>query len=80
MQITVKLNEMQSAAVLSEAKRTGMDSEQVVLEALELLALRDELGPDVFAELMAGLADDAAERYASDEEVDAVFKKYGARQ
>ena len=79
MQITVTLNDSQSAAVLSAAEKTGKDSEQVLLEAVDLLALRDELGPDGFAELMAGIADDAAGRYASDKEVDAVFKKYGAR-
>jgi Ribbon-helix-helix protein, copG family. len=80
MQITITLNDAQHKAVESAAAKTGKDREQVVLQALDQLLLREELGADDYARLMAGLADIEAGRFASDERVDAVFNKYGVQR
>ena len=80
MQITVTLSQEQTAGVEAAAAKTGQDREQIVLQAIDYLILREELGPDGYARLMASLADEAAGRFATDAQVDAVFRKYGARK
>ncbi len=80
MHLTINLDNAQSSAIDSAATKTGLTREQVVLEAVDHLVLKREFGADGYAQLMAGIADDEAGRYASDDEVAAVFRKYGVRK
>ena len=78
-QITVAMNSEQLAALDSMAAEKGLSREDTVKRAIYRMAILEKSGPELYAELAPGLDDAEAGRFASAEEVDAVFRKYGAR-
>lgn len=78
-QITVNLNTEQLSYVDSLAVRTGQDREEVLRLAVECLRMSDREHHEIMAGIARGLEDVQAGRIASPEQVDAVFKRFGAR-
>lgn len=79
MQLTITIDSSRLAGIDKMAAIAGMEREVFVKEALEHLLPHDEEDLEILAELLAGLQDIREGRIASEEEVDAVFRKYGAR-
>ena len=78
-QITITMDNDQLAALDKMATEKGLNREEVVKRALYRMAILEKAGPELYAELVPGLNDIEAGRFASDEEVEAVFRKYDAR-
>ena len=78
-QITITMDNDQLAALDKMATEKGLNRKEVVKRALYRMAILEKVGPELYAELVPGLNDVEAGRFASDEEVEAVFRKYDAR-
>ncbi len=79
MQVTINLDREQLAGIDKMAEVAGMEREALVKEVLDHMIPRNDEDQEILAECLAGLNDIREGRIASEEDVDAVFRKYGAR-
>lgn len=79
MQVTINLDREQLAGLDRMAEVAGMERETLVKEVLNHMLPRNDEDQEILAECLAGLHDIREGRIASEKDVDAVFRKYGAR-
>lgn len=74
--IVVTLTDAQKTSVFDAAARAGMEPGAYLMRSAYRMSILEAAGPELFQQLIAGLDDIDAGRYATSEKVEEVFDKY----